>query len=261
MSFSAFDLTGKTALITGGNGGIGLGMAQALAQAGANIVIWGTNEAKNEAAIASLNALGSGQYIAQTVNVSDEGAVDTAFASALEQVGTIETVIANSGIGRMSKSFDEMKTQDYKDVMAVNLDGVFFTMRAAARHMVARSKNGQPGGSLVIVASTAALEGAARNQHYGASKAGVLGIMRGLAVEYARYKIRANAILPGWIATDMTAGAQDSEVFNTKVIGRVPMQRWGESAEFGGIAVYLASDASTFHTGDCIVIDGGYTIF
>jgi NAD(P)-dependent dehydrogenase (short-subunit alcohol dehydrogenase family) len=261
MTYTAFDLTGKTALITGGNGGIGLGMAEALAQAGANVLIWGTNADKNAAALAKLQSAGKAQYQTAQVNVADEAAVDEAFAQAVKDFGAVHSVFANSGIGRMGKSFDQMKTQDYRDVMAVNLDGVFFTMRAAARHMVERASKGDTGGSLIGVASTAALEGAARNQHYGASKAGVVAMMRGLAVEYARYGIRANSLLPGWIATDMTQTAQDSDVFNNKVIGRVPMQRWGRGDEFGGIAVYLASDASSFHSGDSIVIDGGYTIF
>lgn len=261
MTYSAFDLTGKTVLITGGNGGIGLGMAEALAQAGANILIWGTNKTKNDAAQARLQKLGQADYQTACVNVADEENVDQAFAEAVSHFGAIHAVFANSGIGRMSKSFDQMATKDYRDVMAVNLDGVFFTMRAAARHMVERAERGDAGGSLVGIASTAAIEGAARNQHYGASKAGVVAMMRGLAVEYARYGIRANSILPGWVATDMTQMAQESDVFNSKVISRVPMQRWGKGEEFGGIAVYLASAASSFHSGDSIVIDGGYTIF
>ncbi len=261
MTFSAFNLAGKTALITGGNGGIGLGMAEALAQAGANVLIWGTNAEKNAAALAKLQSAGTAQYQTACVNVADEAAVDEAFTQAVADFGAIHAVFANSGIGRMSKSFDQMQTQDYRDVMAVNLDGVFFTMRAAARHMVERASRGDTGGSLVGIASTAAIEGAARNQHYGASKAGVVAMMRGLAVEYARYGIRANSILPGWVATDMTQLAQQSDVFNNKVISRVPEQRWGRGDEFGGIAVYLASDASSFHNGDSIVIDGGYTIF
>ncbi len=261
MTSTLFNLSGKTALVTGGNGGIGLGMAKALASAGADIAIWGTNESKNAAAIEDLKTVGNGKYHAWKVDVSDEKAVDDAFETTLSSFGRVDTVIANAGIGRLSKSFDQMDTKDFKDIMAINVEGVFFTLRAAARHMVERSKMGDTGGSLIGIASLAAVEGAARNEHYSASKGAVTSMMRSIAVEYARYGIRANSILPGWIATDMTAGAQDSDVFNERVISRVPMRRWGSSDDFGGIAVYLASDASSFHTGDMFLIDGGYSIF
>jgi NAD(P)-dependent dehydrogenase (short-subunit alcohol dehydrogenase family) len=127
--------------------------------------------------------------------------------------------------------------------------------------MVARSKAGDAGGSLLVTSSTSAIDGAPRNQAYAASKGGVIAMIRGLAVEYARHGIRANAVLPGWIRSDMTAGLQNWDKFNQQVITRVPMRRWGEPADFAGIAVYLASDASRFHTGDSFVIDGGYTIY
>ena len=145
--------------------------------------------------------------------------------------------------------------------MAVNLDGVFWTFREACKHMKERANRGDPGGSLVVTSSVSAVHGAPRNQAYAATKGAVIPMIRGIAVEYARYGVRANAILPGWIATDMTAGAQQNETFNAKAIGRVPMRRWGEPEDFGGIAVYLASDASRFHTADTFVIDGGYTVF
>ena len=143
----------------------------------------------------------------------------------------------------------------------MNLDAVFWTFREAVRHMKARAEAGDAGGSLVVTSSTSAIHGAPRNEAYASTKAGVLAMVRGLAVEYARYGVRANSILPGWIATDMTAGAQGNDKFNDQVIRRVPMRRWGEGDDFAGMAVYLASDASRFHTGDSFVIDGGYTIF
>jgi len=144
----------------------------------------------------------------------------------------------------------------------VNLHAVCWTFREAVNHMVERSNAGDPGGSLVVTSSTSAIHGAPRNEAYAATKGAVLSLVRGLAVEYARHGVRANSILPGWIATDMTAGSQAWDKFNEKVIkARVPMRRWGEWEDFAGIAVYLASDASRFHTGDHFVIDGGYTIF
>jgi NAD(P)-dependent dehydrogenase (short-subunit alcohol dehydrogenase family) len=154
-----------------------------------------------------------------------------------------------------------MSTDVWNFNMALNLDGVFWTLREAAKHMVERAKTGDPGGSLIGVASLAAIEGAARNEAYAATKGAVVSLMKSIAVEHARYGVRANSILPGWIATDMTAGAQGNDKFTTNVISRVPMRRWGTPEDFGGMAVYLASDASRFHTGDTLLIDGGYAIF
>jgi NAD(P)-dependent dehydrogenase (short-subunit alcohol dehydrogenase family) len=260
MVYSPFDLTGKVALVTGGNRGIGLGMATALAQAGAAVVVWGTSAARNEEAKRGLEAHG-GRVMAQAVDVADEGAVVAAMAEAAQAMGRIDTVIANAGIGAGARSFSEMSTEIWRRVLAVNLDGVFFTCREACRHMVARAQGGEPGGSIVVTASLAAIEGAPRNEAYAATKGGVISMMKAIAVEHARYGVRANAVLPGWIATDMTQGAQDSPAFAEKVIPRVPARRWGEPEDFGGIAVYLASDASRYHSGDSFVIDGGYSIF
>ncbi|WP_430419696.1 SDR family NAD(P)-dependent oxidoreductase [Phenylobacterium sp.] len=259
MAFNPFDLTGKVALITGGNGGIGLGMAEGLAAAGANVAIWGQNPAKNAKAEATLKGYG-GEVLVQTVDVNDEAAVVAAVAEVLAKFGRLDFVAANAGIGG-GAPFHEMTTDKWRRVTTVNLDAVFWTFREAAKHMIERAGRGDPGGSLVVTSSTSAIHGAPRNQAYASTKGGVLSMIRGLAVEYARYGIRANSILPGWIATDMTSGLQSNDKFNEKAIGRVPMRRWGEGEDFAGIAVYLASDASRFHTGDSFVIDGGYTIF
>ena len=259
MAFNPFDLTGKVALVTGGNGGIGLGMAEGLAQAGAKVAIWGQNPEKNAAAEAKLKGHG-GEVLVSQVDVADEAAVVKGVAEALERFGRLDFVAANAGVGG-GAPFDEMTTEKWRRVTTVNLDAVFWTFREAARHMVARAKAGDPGGSLLVTSSTSTIHGAPRNQAYAATKGAVLSMVRGLAVEYARYDIRANSILPGWIRSDMTAAAQAWDKFNTQVIGRVPMRRWGDPEDFSGIAVYLASDASRFHTGDSFVIDGGYTIY
>ena len=260
MAYSPFNLAGKVALVTGGNRGIGLGMAQALAQSGADVVIWGSSPERNIEAEAQLLAHGV-RVLAQTVDVSNEKAVVTAMAEAVEAMGAVHTVIANAGIGMGSPSFVEMTTETYRKTLAVNLDGVFWTFREACKHMVARAKAGDPGGSIVGIASLAAISGPARNQAYAATKGGVVSMMKSVAVEHARYGIRANAILPGWIATDMTAASQGNQVFTDKVISRVPSRRWGQPEDFGGIAVYLTSDASSYHSGDSFLIDGAYAIF
>jgi NAD(P)-dependent dehydrogenase (short-subunit alcohol dehydrogenase family) len=142
-------------------------------------------------------------------------------------------------------------------VTRVDLDGVFLTFRAAVRHMLERGG----GGRLVATSSLSALEGAARNQAYASSKGGVISMIKGLAVEYARNDITANVLVPGWIDTPMTAGVFAWDRFRDRVLPRVPFRRWGEPEDFGGIAVYLASPASKYHTGDTIVIDGGYATF
>lgn len=260
MAYKPFDLTGKVALITGGNGGIGLGMAEGLAAAGAKVAVWGQNPEKNARAQSVLEAHG-GEVLVRGVNVADEAAIVDGVAEVIGTFGRLDFCAANAGIGG-GAPFDQTTTERWRRVTTVNLDAVFWTFREAVRHMKERAEAGDPGGSLVVTSSTSAIHGAPRNEAYASTKGGVLAMVRGLAVEYARYGVRANSILPGWIATDMTQGAQDNDKFNEQVIlKRVPFRRWGEGEDFAGIAVYLASDASRFHTGDSFVIDGGYTIF
>lgn len=257
MAYKPFDLTGKAALVTGGNSGIGLGLAMAIAQAGADVAIWGTSAKKNEAARAELAGTGR-RILALQCDVGDEKAVDTAMAETLAAMGRIDGCFANAGVsGRGTASFMEMTADEWHRVLRVNLDGAFYTLRAAARHMSARGG----GGVLVGTASLAAIEGAARSEHYAATKGGMISMMRGLAVELARHKIRAHSILPGWIETDMTASAVANEKFRNNVLPRIPARRWGTGDDFGGIGVYLMSDAASYHTGDTFVIDGGYSLF
>jgi len=264
MTSNVFNLTGKVALITGGNGGIGLGFAQALAQAGASVCIWGRNPQKNTEAVKSLKALcqHSNQRIEALIcDVADENQVNSCFAQTLQLFGRVDTCIANAGIGSGFSRFHEMSTQSWRDVMDVNLDGLFYTLRASAAHMAERAENGDRGGRLIGVSSLGALCGMARGEHYAGTKGAVISIMQGLAVEYARYGITANSILPGHIHTDMTDKNYQNEKFANAILPRIPMRRWGSPADFGGIAVYLASDASSYHTGDKFLIDGGFFIF
>mgnify|MGYP001304348957 FL=1 len=252
----SFDLNGKAALITGGNSGIGLAMAEALAEAGASVAIWGSNPNKTGAAAEKLKVHG-GQVLAQICDVTDEAASEDAFAAAVAEFGGIDACFANAGVSGRGGPFIEMTTEEWHRVLAVNLDGAFYTLRAAARHMVERGK----GGSLVGTASLAAIHGQARGQHYGASKGAMISMIRALAVELGRYKIRANAILPGWIKTAMTRNWMAQEVVQDRVLKRVPTRRWGQPEDFSAIAVYLTADASQYHTGDTFLIDGAYSLF
>lgn len=261
MAYTPLDLTGKVVLVTGGTRGIGFGMARAMTEAGARLIVWGTDEDRARQAADDLSAFGA-PAVGMAVDVSSEAAVIEAMHGTVAVHGRIDAVFANAGISRSKQPFLEMDTETWRRVLAVNLDGAFFTLREAARHMAERAESGdQSGGSLVGIASLAAIEGAARNEHYAATKGGLISMLRAIAVEMARHGVRANAIAPGWIATDMTEAAQSNPKFEANVISRVPARRWGEAADFGGIAVYLASDASRFQTGTTTVIDGGYSIF
>jgi NAD(P)-dependent dehydrogenase (short-subunit alcohol dehydrogenase family) len=255
-----FDLTGRVALVTGGNGGIGLGMAEGLARAGADVEIWGTNAEKNARAKVRLQQHGR-RVGTRVVDVSQEAEVTGAMLQTIAEMGRIDACFANAGVSNRWRSFLDMGGEDYRRLMSINLDGMMWTMREACRHMRARAQAGDPGGSIVAVSSMVSDQGAPRNQDYAASKVAVLGIVRGIAVEFARDGVRANAIEPGWVETDMTGALQANPKFTDNVLSRVPSRRWGKPEEFAGIAVYLASDASSFHNGDTIRIDGGYSVF
>ncbi|KQP23237.1 SDR family NAD(P)-dependent oxidoreductase [Pseudorhodoferax sp. Leaf267] len=256
--YQPFDLTGRSALVTGGNGGIGYGMARALLQAGASVSIWGSKADKTASAHEALaRECGDAARVHSAVcDVGDEAAVEQAFAATVAALGPIGACFANAGVSSKGTVLMEMSLEEFRRVQRINVEGVFLTLRAAARHMAAHG-----GGSLVATASTAAVEGAARNSHYGASKGAVTAMVRALAVELARHKIRVNSILPGWIETDMTQRSFGNDKFASAVLPRVPARRWGTGEDFGGIAVYLASDASGYTTGEQFLIDGGYTKF
>ena len=258
---SDFDLSGRVAIVTGGNGGIGLGMADALARAGCAVSIWGRNEEKNAHALAQLRAHGGAVDVRQC-DVSDRSAVEAAFAATLAEFGRVDACFANAGIGGGGrKSFVERSEAEWRQMFAVNLDSVFHLFQFAARHMIERAERGDAFGRLIATSSTASLFGTARNEHYAATKAAINALVRALGVELARYRITANAILPGWIRSEMTAGIMANEKFVGNVMPRIPMRRFGDPEDFGGIAFYLASETSSYLTAQCFVIDGGYSAF
>jgi NAD(P)-dependent dehydrogenase (short-subunit alcohol dehydrogenase family) len=257
MAYTPFDLTGKVALVTGGNSGIGLGMAKGLMQAGAAVSIWGTSEEKNAAATVALRQVGD-KVLALKCDVADEKQVNDSMAEVVSHFGRLDACFANAGVGNRNRNpFFEFETAEWRRVIGVNLDGVFFTFRAAAKQMVEQGE----GGTLVATSSGTAIQGAARNQAYASAKGGLVSMVLSLATELARWKITANTIIPGWIETPMTSRAFGDEKFVGAVLKRIPARRWGTGDDFAGIAVYLMSDAARYHTGDTIVIDGGFSKF
>ena len=253
-----FDLTGRAAIVTGGNGGIGLGMAKALARAGCAVSIWGRNPEKNRAALAELRECGE-RVEARTSDVTDRSAIEDAFAATLQAFGRVDGCFANAGMGAQGRqSFVDRTEDEWRRMFATNLDGVFHVFQVALRHMVKRAEGGDRFGRLAATSSLASLFAMPRGEHYAATKAALNEFVRTLAVEHARYGVTANSILPGWIETDMTTGVRANEKFVGAVMPRIPMRRFGKPADFGGIAVYLMSAMSSYHTGDCLVIDGGY---
>lgn len=253
---SLFDLTGHVALVTGGNSGIGLGMAHGLAHCGADVCVWGTNAERNAAAVEELSKHGT-KVRAVRCDVGDEDAVTASFAETLEHFGRVDSCFANAGVTGSGTRFVETSLADFHAVTRVNLDGAFLTLRAAAKHMVQRGG----GGVLVGTSSVSSVHGTPRGQAYAASKAGLTAIIKGCAVELARYRINAHSLVVGWTETPLVSTELHDTTFETHVMKRMPQRRWGEPGDFARLAAYLAGGIGGFQTGDEIVIDGGYTIF
>ena len=250
-----FDLTGRVAAVTGGNRGIGLGMARGLAKAGAAVAVWGRSDGHNHAAAEELQSLGA-QVLPVVCDVTSERQVDEALGATIERFGRIDALFANAGIGR-SATFPDLSTRDWERMMNVNATGTMLPVRAATAEMIDQGE----GGSIVVTSSIAAHFGIPYLPHYAASKGAQLGLVKTLAVSLAPHRIRVNAVSPGWIATEMTGLQQQHDDFNRYIKTRVPLGRWGTAEEFEGIAVYLASDASSFTTGTEIRIDGGFSVY
>lgn len=255
-----FDLNGRVAIVTGGNGGLGLGMANTLAELGCTVAIWGRNPDKNAAAVAQLKALGA-QAMACQVDVLDQSSIDAAFAQTLGKFDRVDGMFANAGVIGEMKSFVDRPTAEWSAMLGANLHGVRACFQVAAKHMIERARTGDGFGRLVATSSVASIDGAAYCEHYGASKGALNAMVRALAVELARHDITANAILPGYAKSDMTADMMDNDKFVGNVLPRIPLRRFGTPSDFGGIAAYLMSNMSAYQTGTCTVIDGGYTIY
>ena len=250
------DLSGKVFVITGGNGGIGLGMAEGIAAAGGSVAIWGRNREKNRQALERLKEFGA-PALALECDVSDESAVADAIAKSVDRFGRLDGCFANAGRPGVRKAFIDLTLEDWRAVMAVNLDGVFLTLREAARVLIEQGE----GGSLVAVSSTSAIHGAAGNEAYGTAKTALNGLVRALAVALARYRIRVNSLLPGWTKTELAKGGYENDKFRTVTTRRTPVRRWADPGEFREVGAFLADPEISFHTGQEVCVDGGYTVF
>ena len=250
------DLSGKVFVITGGNGGIGLGMAEGIVASGGAVSIWGRNGDKNASAVATLEALG-GTASSFVCDVGEEASVIDTMRQTVAAHGRIDGLFANAGRGGTGTPFLDLTLAEWRAVMKINLDGVFLTLREAARQLVEQGD----GGSLVAVSSTSAIHGAAGNEAYGTAKTALNGLVRALAVALARHRIRVNSLLPGWTITELASGGYESDVFRTATIKRTPVRRWAEPSEFREVGAFLADPTQTYHTGQEVCVDGGYTIF
>jgi NAD(P)-dependent dehydrogenase (short-subunit alcohol dehydrogenase family) len=260
MGKGLFDLDGKVALVTGGNGGIGLGFAMGIARQGGSLAIWARNKEKNTAAKAKLEAAGAARVETYQVDVSFEEQITDGYDRLMSDFGRIDCVFANSGGAPRYNSVFDMPTEDWHRFLDVALHGAFFTLREGARHMVARAEAGEPGGSLVACGSLSLFQGLPGKQNYAASKAGIAAIIRCMAVEFGKYNIRANVVAPGLIMTPMMGGEKNERALADMMGPQIPIQRVGYPEDFEGIGAYLCSDASSFMTGETITIDGGYMV-
>ncbi len=262
MANALFDCTSKVTMVTGGNGGLGLGFAMGCAKMGGDIAIWARNAEKSAAAREQLLQAGAGRVETYEVDVSSEAEVTEGYAQLMADFGRLDCVFANSGRSSKSASFLTMESEEWHDLLNVSMHGAFYTLREAAKLMVKRAEGGEPGGSLVYCGSLSMFQGLKGMGNYAAAKAGMGALIRSMAVELGQYGIRCNTVAPGFIITEMiTAGGDEFVAGLEQFFGsRTPIPRAGRPEDIEGIAAYLCSDASRFHTGDTITIDGGSVI-
>ncbi|MEP6695710.1 MAG: SDR family NAD(P)-dependent oxidoreductase [Pseudonocardiales bacterium] len=250
---SLFDLTGKAALVTGGSRGIGRAIALALAEAGAYVVVNGRDPDTLEAVRAEIAAAG-GSALAVSADVTDRDAVGAMVSAAMEGAGQLDIVVNNAGGTAFMVPFADLRFAGWAKVMRLNVDSVVHVCQAVAPHLLE-----QGSGSVINVASVAALGGTPSLTPYGASKAAVLSLTRSLAREWGQTGVRVNALCPGWTATDLNRNLWQDERTSRTMTAAIPMGRWGRAEEMAGAAVFLASDAASYLTGQAIVVDGGLT--
>jgi 2-deoxy-D-gluconate 3-dehydrogenase len=250
-----FDLKGRVAIVTGGNGGIGLGMAQGLAAAGATVVIAGRNPTKNAEATAALRAANpQAQPLAVEADVTQESACEGLMRTTMERFGRLDILVNNAGTN-IRKPPQEYSLEEWRFLLDTNLTSAFLCSKAAYAPMV---KAG--GGKMINIGSMTSIFGAPFAAPYGATKGGIVQFTKALASAWAKDNIQVNAVLPGWIDTDLTRQARkDVAGLHDRVVARTPAARWGRPDDFAGIAVFLASAASDFLTGTAIPVDGGYS--
>jgi 2-deoxy-D-gluconate 3-dehydrogenase len=254
MKQELFDLSGKVAIVTGGNGGIGLGMARGMAAAGAAIAIVGRNEAKSAEAVADLAKDGC-KAIAVATDVTDEAAVAAMVERVRRELGRIDILVNNAGIN-IRKPPEALEIAEWDSVIATNLKSAFLCSRAVHPAM---KETGS--GKIINIGSMMSIFGASFAPAYAASKGGIVQFTRSCAVAWAPDNIQVNAILPGWIDTELTQRAREQVTgLHDKVLARTPAGRWGAAADFAGIATFLASSASDFVTGTAIPVDGGFSV-
>ena len=246
-----FDLSGRVAVVTGGNGGIGLGMARGLAAVGAWVAVVGRNAEKNKAAVAEL---GDGAFGIQA-DLTEPDAPARVIAQVIEQAGGMDILVNNAGTN-IRRLPQDVTDEDWQAVMDANLTSAMRMSRAAYPHLKASGR-----GRIISIGSMMSIFGLPLSPAYGASKGAIVQYTRSLAVAWGPDGITANAVLPGWIETELTAGAKrDMPELNERVLSRTPQKRWGLPADFGGIAAFLASDAAAFITGTAIPVDGGLSV-
>ena len=254
MAMKLFDLSGKVAIVTGGNGGIGLGMARGLAEAGASIAVVGRNEAKSLAAVGELEKAG-GKAISVAADVTDKNAVAAMIERVKGALGRIDILVNNAGIN-IRKPPHTLEIGEWDSVIATNLTSAFVCSQAVYPSMKAAG-----GGKIINIGSMMSIFGASFTPAYAASKGGIVQFTRSCACAWAADNIQANAVLPGWIDTDLTKRAREQiDGLHDRVLARTPAARWGAISDFAGIAVFLASPASDFVTGTAIPVDGGYSV-
>jgi 2-deoxy-D-gluconate 3-dehydrogenase len=249
-----FDLTQRVAFVTGGNGGIGLGMAKGMAEAGATVVIAGRNKAKADKALAALRSYG-GTADFVTLDVLDENSCRKAVDDVATRFGRLDILVNNAGTS-IRKQPQDLSAADWHHVMNTNLTSAFICSQAAYPHM-----KKQGGGKMINIGSMMSIFASSYAAPYAASKGGIVQMARAMATAWAKDNIQVNAILPGWIDTELTQKAREQvEGLHERVLARTPAGRWGSPDDFAGIAVFLASRASDFVTGAAIPVDGGFSV-